>query len=141
MDVIIWLIVAAVSIVLEIISLGLTTIWFAGGALVTALAAYYEVSWFLQIIIFTATSLVLLIITRPLAKKALSKNENTNIDSFIGKEVLVLSDIDGKRELGTVKMNGIEWSAIAESDETIEKGNYVTVKAIDGNKLIVSTNK
>lgn len=141
MDVIIWLIVAALAIVLEIISLGLTTIWFAGGAVVTAVAAHFGASWFLQIIIFAATSVTLLILTRPLAKKVLAKKEDTNIDSFIGKKVLVISDIGGSLEMGTVKMNGLEWSAVAEGEEAIEKGTYVYVKAIDGNKLIVSANE
>ena len=41
MSVVIWLAVAAVMIVVEIVSLGLTSIWFAGGALVAALVACF----------------------------------------------------------------------------------------------------
>ena len=36
---VIWLIILAVLIVIEIATLGLTTIWFAGGAAAAALAA------------------------------------------------------------------------------------------------------
>lgn len=138
MDALIWLVVAIAAIIFEIISLGLTSIWFAGGAILTAVLALLGLSWILQILVFTATSILLLILTRPIARKFFDNKTNTNIDSLIGKKVLVISDINGEIEVGKIMLNEIEWSAIADGEEKISKGNYVYVKAIDGNKLIVS---
>lgn len=137
MEIALWLIVAAIMVVLECISLGLTTIWFAGGALAAAIAAYFDVQVTIQIIVFIVVSLLMLVFTRPVAKKHLMKEiEPTNIDSFIGMVVDVLEDINGRRE-GLVRLNGLEWSAVAENDEMIAQGEEAVVKAIAGNKLIV----
>lgn len=60
---IIWLILLAVLLVIEIITLGLTTIWFAGGALVAFLVSIVGGPLWLQILLFIAVSVVLLIFT------------------------------------------------------------------------------
>lgn len=140
MDIFLWLVVAAIMVVFEIISLGLTTIWFAGGAVASAITAYLGAGMILQIIVFVVVSLLLLIFTRPIAAKHLMKgNEPTNIDSFIGTVVDVLEDINGRKE-GLVKLNGLEWSAVSENDEQLKAGEEAVVKAISGNKLIVKKN-
>ncbi len=138
MDFIIWLVVAAFMIVIELATLGLTTIWFAGGAIAAAIAAVLGANWIIQMLIFAVLSLVLLIFTRPIAAKLLVKTEDTNIDSYIGKEVLVLAPIEKSKDGGLVRMNGLEWSAETNDDTVLAEGSYVYVKAIEGNRLIVS---
>lgn len=138
MDFILWLVVAGIMIILEMISLGLTTIWFAIGAIATALVAYLGAGWFIQIIVFAAISLLMLFITRPIVQKHLMKNVPTNIDSLIGKRVIVLSDVNGELGVGKVSINGLEWSAIAEGNEQLKKDEEAIVKAIEGNKVIIS---
>lgn len=139
MAIIIWLAIAAVLILFEIVSLGLTTIWFAGGALVAAFAAYLEAHWLIQIVLFAAVSLILLLVTRPLAVKHLMKdNEKTNVESLVGESGIVIKTIDNIRSEGTVKLNGLEWTARSENDEIIEQDSVVEVKAISGVKLIVA---
>lgn len=138
MEIVVWLAIAAVMIIFELVSLGLTTIWFAGGALVGALAAYLGASWFIQIILFAVVSLILLIFTRPLALKHLMKsNEKTNAESLIGEAGIVIGTIDNNKAEGTVKLNGLDWTARSENNEIIEKDSMVEVKAISGVKLIV----
>ena len=136
---VIWLIAAAVLIVMEIISLGLTTIWFAGGALVAALTAYLGLHWLVQILIFAVISLLLLFITRPLAVKHLMKEpEKTNIEGLIGKSGYVTKTINNLKAEGEVKLNGMEWTARSKDDSVIEKDEKVVVDSISGVKLIVT---
>lgn len=138
MDTIIWLVIAAIMIIAEMATLGLSTIWFAGGALVTAVVAYFGGSWITQMFVFAIVSVILLVFTRPIAVRALSKNnELTNVDRYVGMETISISDIGGLDKLGSVEINGMEWTAITRNGEIIEKNSKVVIKAIEGNKLIV----
>lgn len=136
---IIWLIAAAVLIIMEIVSLGLTTIWFAGGALVAALMAYLGLHWIIQVLIFAVVSLLLLLFTRPLAVKHLMKEpEKTNVEGLIGKTGYVTKTINNLKAEGEVKLNGMEWTARSKDDEVIEENEEVIVEEISGVKLVVS---
>lgn len=142
MATIMWLVIAAIMIIVEIATLGLTTIWFAGGALVSAVVAYYEANWLLQILAFAVVSLILLLCTRPLAVKHLMKNqEKTNVEAYVGKKANVTETIDNSQFKGVVLLGGLEWTAQSENNEIIEAGSLVIVKSISGNKLIVEKEK
>ncbi|MCM1272611.1 MAG: NfeD family protein [Clostridium sp.] len=134
----IWLILSAVLVVMEIISLGLTTVWFAIGALVAALAAFFHASFGIQLIIFAVVSLVLLVLMGPLARKHLIKEpEKTNVEGLVGKVGIVKSTIDNLKAEGVVMLNGTEWTARSENDAVIEAESQVEVCSISGVKLIV----
>ncbi len=135
---VIWLIATAVLVVMEMISLGLTTIWFAGGALVAALTAYLGLHWLAQIFVFAIVSLLLLFFTRPIAVKHLMKEpEKTNVEGLIGQVGYVTKTINNLKSEGEVKLNGMEWTARSKDDEIIEKDEEVVVDSISGVKLIV----
>lgn len=139
MDVIIWLVIAAILIVSEIVSLGLTSIWFAGGAIVAAVVAHFGAHWIVQILVFAVVSFVLLILTRPIAQKHLMKDmEKTNIDGLIGTIGLVTETIDNTKAEGVVILDGKEWTARSVGGEVIEKDNKVKVESISGVKLMVT---
>ena len=53
-----WLLVLVIMLVIEIASLGLTSIWFAGGALVAFVFALFHAPLILQIVVFLIVSLV-----------------------------------------------------------------------------------
>ncbi len=136
-----WLIALAVFLVIEIITLGLTTIWFAGGALIAFLLSLVADSFILEFIVFLGVSLVLLFFTRPLAQKYFNKQRiKTNYESLIGKEGRVVEKIDNFNNTGQVTVNGQEWTARAfDSEEIIEAGQRVIIRDISGVKLIVKT--
>lgn len=139
MSVIIWLVLAAILIVSEIVSLGLTTIWFAGGAIVAAVLAHFGAHWIVQILVFAVVSFVLLICTRPLAQKHLMKDvEKTNIDGLIDAIGLVTETIDNTKAEGVVVLDGKEWTARSVNGDIIEKDCRVKVESISGVKLMVS---
>ena len=139
MEALCWLLLAALFIVIEIISLGLTTIWFAGGAFVAALAGLAGVSLTIQVALFLIVSIILLVLTRPVAVKYLdSKTQKTNSEALIGQKAVVLQTIDNLKTEGQVKVNGMEWTARAKMDErVIPEGEVVTILEIQGVKLIV----
>ena len=129
----IWLIITVILIVVEIITLGLTSIWFAGGAFVAGLISLTGAHWLVQLLVFAVVS------TRPFAAKHLMKNvEKTNVDSLIGKEGIVKQEINNLEAQGVVKLSGMEWSARSADDSKIAAGEKVLVQSIDGVKLIVT---
>lgn len=142
MSVIIWLVLAAILIVSEIVSLGLTTIWFAGGAIIAALLAHFGAHWLVQVLVFAAVSFVLLIFTRPIAQKHLMKSvEKTNVDGLVGTVGLVMETIDNAKSEGVVFLDGKEWTARSTSGDVIEKDVQVKVDSISGVKLMVTKNE
>ena len=135
----IWLIVFVACIVIEIITMGLTTIWFAGGALIAAVAAALNAPLWLQIVLFIAVSLSLLYFTRPVAVKYFNKDRvRTNAESLVGKQAIVISEIDNLQGIGQVTVGGQEWSARTTIEGiTLPVGSVVIIRAISGVKLMV----
>lgn len=139
----IWLIIFVACIVIEIVTLGLTTIWFAGGALAAAAGAALGAPLWLQAVLFVAVSLVLLYFTRPIAVKYFNKDRvKTNAESLVGKQAIVISEIDNLQGIGQVTVNGQEWSARSVSEGgALPTGTVVIVRAISGVKLMVEEKK
>ncbi len=134
-----WLIFLAVFLLIEILTLGLTTIWFAGGALIAFILSLFIDNLWIEITVFFVISFLLLLFTRPLVLKYFNpRREKTNYESLIGKFALVTDTINNLGSMGSVKINGQEWSARSLNEETIEKGSYVKIHRISGVKLIVS---
>ena len=139
MDPFIWLAILAVLLATEAITAGLTTIWFAGGALVAAVASYFGAGLITQLMLFLCVSLVLLIFTRPAAVKFMNKGvTKTNAESLIGRKAVVIQTIDNLAQTGQVRISDIEWMARTSSDGiVIPEKAVVIVKEIQGVKLIV----
>ena len=138
METIVWLGIFLVLLVLEIISLGLTTIWFAGGALAAFAAALLGANIIIQAVLFLVISLVLLFVTRPIAVKYFNNNlAKTNVENVIGKTANVSRQIDNVNSLGEAVLEGETWMARSENNEIIAEGTLVTVVAVEGVKLIV----
>lgn len=134
-----WLILLIVFIAIELPTLGLTTIWFAGGALVAILAAVLNLPLVVQVVLFLVVSLVLLFFTRPVAIKYFNKDRvKTNVESLVGRQAIVVSEIDNLQGIGQVTVGGMEWSARSADDHVkISTGAVASVVAINGVKLIV----
>ena len=136
---IVWLCLCVVFVIIEFATQGITTIWFAGGSVLGLFAAALDASLLVQIILFLVVSVVLLIFTRPaLAKIFNGRLEKTNIETLMGVVAVVSEDIDNLKSVGTVLVNGMEWSARSISDSVVcRKDEKVVVKNIEGVKLIV----
>ena len=122
----------------EAVTVGLVSVWFAGGALAAMLAASLSVNLWIQIGVFIITSALLLYFTRPIVKKLLSgKNKETNLDRIIGKTVIVSEKVDNDAETGKCMIAGVSWSLRSDDGSVIEAGEKVTVDRVEGVKLIV----
>lgn len=134
-----WLILLACFLVVEAITVGLTTIWFAGGALVAAIASGLGAGILIQWVLFLIVSLALLIFTRPMAVRYMNKGvPKTNVNSLIGERAVVIQKINNLEQTGQVRINDIEWMARTSSDEvTIPEHAIVTIEGVQGVKLIV----
>lgn len=131
-----WFLAAGLLAVIEAISLGLVSIWFAGGAVGAAVAAMLGAPLIVQVIVFLVLSAILVAVTRPLAKKRLNaKTERTNVDALIGQTGMVEEKITQYKP-GQVRADGKIWTAACTSGE-IKKGAIVIIKSIKGVTIMV----
>ena len=132
----IWFIIAGALALVEALTLGLVCIWFAGGAIGAAIAAMLGASVLVQIIVFIAVSFILVVITKPIAKKRFnSTTEKTNVDALIGQTGIVEEKIT-QDIAGQVKADGKVWRAVCGEGE-IDKGTVVVIKSIKGVTIMV----
>ena len=133
----VWFGVAVICAVIEGLTLGLTTIWFALSAVLMIFISLLQPPFYAQCVLFALVALLLLFFTRPLALKFLhTKREKTNADSLIGKKALVLQNIT-EWEKGQVKINGIVWTAASVEGAVIPAGDECVIEKIEGVTLIV----
>ena len=144
MNAVFWLILIIVLVVLEIVTLGLTTIWFAGGALTSFILSMLNVRPVLQWAAFCVVSLILLFCTRPWALRYFNsqKKVKTNVDSLIGKTAVVTSAVSNPEGQGEAVVNGLTWTARSDDDSVkIPEGAHVEITDVQGVKLIVKIKK
>lgn len=134
-----WLAGITVLLVIEVLTLGLTTIWFAGGALAAFIVCVAGADLIVQVALFIAVSLVLLLFTRPFANRYINKGtEKTNVEGMVGREARVTKQINNWMDTGEAVVSGQYWSARAAADgEIIDEGARVTIEAVRGVRLIV----
>lgn len=136
---IIWLILLVVFVVIEIVTMGLTTIWFAGGAVAAFLVSLANAGIYIQVIIFLIVSFVLLLLVRPITRKHFNvERVRTNAQTLIGETAVVMEPIDNLKAQGRVIVKGQEWAARNINEgELLEKDTCVRVISISGVKLMV----
>ena len=139
----VWLVAMVGLLVIEALVPGLVSIWFAAGALVALLLSLVGGELWLQFTCFLVVSLVLLALTRPLAKKYVNAHTTpTNADRLIGADCVVTEEIDNLRGTGAVSVDGKVWTARLETpDGKAPKGAVVKALRIEGVRLIVTEKK
>ncbi len=137
--IIVWATIFLITLIAEISTEALVSIWFTIGAIFAAALTYVPgMPWWGEIIVFAIISLLSFLIIKPLVNKKLQRiKSNTNVDSLLGKKGMVVKKITNL-DKGEVKINSVIWNAIKrDSEEDIEKGEVVEIVAIQGNKLLV----
>ena len=134
-----WLLGFILLIGIEIATMALTTIWFAGGAVIAFILSLFDVSIEIQLAAFVVTSFVLLVLTRPFVSKYVNGQAiKTNAEGLVGKEARVTSEINNILGTGTAVIGGQEWTARSKEPEvTYAAGTMVRILEIQGVKLIV----
>ena len=134
-----WVAALVVFLIVEAVTAGLVSIWFVFDSLVALICAALGAAVWLQIFWFVIVSVATLVLTRPLVKRYVdSRSVATNADRSIGRAAVVTERIDNLAATGAVKLDGVVWTARSTDDAVaIETGERVTVRAIEGVKLIV----
>lgn len=134
-----WLAATIVFVLIELVTIGLTSIWFAAGSLGAFVVAALGGGVIVQAIVFILISVVLLFLTKPWARKYInSKTQATNAAGMVGKQTIITEDVNNLRQTGKAVVSGMEWTVRAEEDsQIIKKGELVEVTGISGVKLIV----
>ena len=123
----VWLIIAGLFFVAEIITVGFLVFWFGVGALIAMIVSFFTSNIIIQTAVFILSSSILLFATKPFVKKFVDvKPTKTNAFSIIGKKALVIKEINS-HSVGQIKINGEVWSAESENDEIIPKDSEVEI--------------
>ena len=138
----VWLALRIVFGVGEAVTLGLTSIWFAAGALVSLSCALLGGPEWLQLALFLVVSALCLLAIRPFAQRHFNTRvQPTNADRILGETARVTEDIDNFQGTGAVIIGGMTWTARSSGDGTIPAGSTVRVLRIEGVKVIVELEK
>lgn len=128
----IWVAITIICIVVETLTMALTCIWFAIGAFIMVFVAFTPLPFVGQLLMFVVISLLLLIFTRPLVQKKISQKKiSTNYERIIGQIAVVTKQITAT-DKGTIKINGMEWTAAVQEDIVLEVGSNCTIEKIEG---------
>ena len=134
-----WLIVSGIFFILEIFTTGFLIFWLGIAGLLTMIVSFFTSSIAIQTAVFVVSSIILILLTRPLINKFLKIDKDdlvpTNIYRLKDKEGIVVEDIDNINSKGKVKVQGELWGAIA--DEDLKEGTHIKVLSVDGVKLKV----
>ena len=138
----VWLIIAGVLFVGEILTSGFLLLWFAIAAVISMLVSFFTTNLFIQVLVFVIISILLLIFTRPLLSRYVKNNTTiTNSNAIIGKVALVTEEISLLNSTGQINVDGEIWSAkTMDPNLTIPKGSKVEIIGIDGVKACVASN-
>lgn len=135
----VWLILAGIFAIGEVITTGFLIFWLSLGSLIAMVVSFFIPDIIVQTTIFLISSVILILATKPLVKKfANIETVKTNAYSIIGKKGIVTNDINSINSTGQVKIEGELWSAIGKDDMDIPKGTEVKVNEIKGVKVIVT---
>jgi membrane protein implicated in regulation of membrane protease activity len=135
-----WSILLVAAVIAEFGTQQLVSIWFAAGSIVALITAAVGGSEMVQLVVFTAVSLVLLIFTRPILQKFLRfEIRDTNAKADLGKNAVVIQEIDPQKGTGRARLGDVEWRAVSSDSCIIQVGSVVKVLDIDGTRLIVES--
>ncbi|MBR3076297.1 MAG: NfeD family protein [Oscillospiraceae bacterium] len=135
---ILWIILAVAFLAVEFGTVTLVSFWFVVGSLAALGAFFLGAALWLQVLVFALVSLLMLLLLRPFLRKYVDPLKvPTNVDAMVGKEALVTEAINNLEGVGTVKLNGLTWSARSEDGSEIPVDTVVSVRTVEGVKLIV----
>lgn len=138
----IWLMVLILSVVIEIATTDLTSIWFAAGAIVALIINLFLKDTYIgiQVAAFAVISIIAIFLLRPIIKKKINNEKiPTNVDALIGKTAVVTNPIS-ENFPGSIKIEGIEWSAICK-ESSYDVGDLVEIVEIKGNTILIKGKK
>ncbi len=138
---VVWSVAAVTFGIVEGATAGLVSIWFVGGSLAALGAAALGAPLWAQAVLFFAVSAVLLLATRPLARRIREKAVPTNLDRVLNRSARVTETVDNERSSGAVYIDGKTWTARSEDGSVLAKDTMAEVVRMEGVKLFVRKKK
>ncbi|AMW32638.1 Membrane protein implicated in regulation of membrane protease activity [Fervidobacterium changbaicum] len=134
-----WIILGVLLMVLEIFTPTFFVFWFGLGSLAAAVVAYFYENTVFELLTFIIVSGILVLSTRKLAKKITGEEvRSINVDEIVGKEAIVMEQIDNKIGKGVVKVSGDMWRAMSYDDDiVIPQGEKVVIEKVEGAHVVV----
>ena len=135
-----WLIASGIFFIGEMATTGFLIFWLGFGALAAMGVSFLTTNLLIQLAVFAIVSILLIILTKPLVNKYIHQGETvpTNAYSIIGKKGIVTKQISNIDGVGQVKIGGEIWSAVSCDNTEIAPDTEVTVKKIEGVKVVVT---
>ena len=133
----IWLAVAVAFLILEVTTPAFLFACFAVGGVAAAVAVLFTNSLMIQLVVFAAVALILIPLTRPLARRITKESpQKSNADAMVDRIAIVTRTIDPDKDVGQVRVDGQVWQAVA--PVKIAKDEKVKVDQVIGVRLHVS---
>ena len=134
----IWLILCGLFLIIEIFTVSFLMFWPGIGAFLAFITNILGFSFPVQLGVFVISTALMLIFMKPLVTKLFKTKEvPMNNNAIIGKQALVIKEIDNINSKGQVKVSGELWSAISDDNSIISENSTVEIIGIDGVKLKV----
>src|SRR5215468_10208369 len=141
---IVWLIIAAIFIGIEVLTPGFFLLWFGVGALVASVMALFGVGSFaLQMIVFLIVSVLLVVASRTIFEKFFIRQLDhdrvrSGVETMIGQIGTVVETSRGALNEGAVRVYGSVWTAFpTDGEQPLREGESVAVERIEGNAIYV----
>ncbi len=134
----IWALIFIITLIIELGTADVTTIWFCLGSLIALICAAIPLDPLIQILVFLGSSIVLLLLTKPLTRKMMNKEIiRTNADKIVGM-IGVITKTIFPDEVGEIKVDNSTWRAVCNESVVVEVGEKVLISAVSGNKAVVA---
>lgn len=132
-----WVFIGLVLLIAELTTTTFILCFLGIGALIVAIATGLglTVSLSSQLVVFSASSVALMLLLRKTAKKLFAGHADV-LPDYIGQKVSVIKDIPAGGE-GNIKYRGSDWIAFSDEPETIREGTQVEIIAMDGIRVKV----
>ena len=133
MSIFVWVFIAIMFILLELILSTFSLIWLGIGAIIAGVLNYFGFDIYFQFCAFVVVSLVLILFSRKFALKITPEpSKKTTSDRLVGEKGVIVRKLnDGE---GIIKVLGEEWSAFVPDDADV--GDKVKVVSIKSIKLV-----
>ncbi len=134
-----WTIIFIVTLLVEISTTQLVSIWFSGASIISFILALFSVPYWIQIVVFVVSSALLLFLSKFLFKDKILKFKKspTNADTLIGQEIKLTKGVS-LLEYGEARIRDVIWTIAVDDNVQFKKDEIVVIKEIKGNKLIVT---
>ncbi len=127
--IIVWAVVLIGTILIEIETAELVSVWFIVGALIALILAIINVEWTIQIFTFAGVSAIgFLFLFLRKSDSEDDPDKRTCKTLVIGQSFKVNAD-------KTITIDGAKWEI--RNNEKIKKGDQVTIKSVSGSKVTI----